>query len=643
MFFPVMESDFNYIADKLSDFLLITDLKGNIRSINKPFLDLLECKKSDLLGKSFKEIFGEKNLFETMEFNKAIMVPIIYNNRKIPLRLSSSIIFRDEEPTGYCIVARDMRETTRLSTSLKELRQTMRKKEEESSTKLTFLSDALASVGESVFITDGSRIIYGNKTGSLIFGYDQAELIGKTPDLLYKSHDEASFKGNWKGEVIALKKEGTKFPALLTTSPIKNKIGRTIGIVGVFRDISELKILLEELEELSVNLEHRVLARTRELEESRVQLLQSSKMAAIGTLAAGIAHELNNPLTIITGYCHLLIHEYEWSDEVKSWLDKIYEQCERAKKIVFNLSIFARSHKTEKKYVNPLDLLERVMELRNYELSVKNITIKKKFQDNLPDIYVDEHQMQQVFLNLINNAVDAILTIKERGIIAIEVMRQDDNLVLIVSDDGVGIAPENMKKIFDPFYTTKEVGKGTGLGLSISYGIIKAHNGEISVKSTPGSGTDFVVELPITSYVSERSREKISLPVIPSIDTVGNILVIDDEEMILEVISKFLGRQGYMVEVVENGEDAIGLIKDKHFDLVISDYRMPGLGGVEFYRELSLIRPDLAEKLIYITGEIMDEESISFMKETGVRVLYKPFDIDELVDIVNRIVYRTDN
>jgi len=567
------------------------------------------------------------------------MVPIIYNDKKIPLRLSSSLIFEGEDVVGYCIVARDMRETSRLTTSLYELQRTMKKREEESSTKLAFLSDALASVGESVFISDGDRIIYCNKTAARIFGYDQEELIGKSPHILYSS-SSVGFMGNWQGEVLAIKKTGEKFPALLTTSQIKNKMQRIIGIVGVFRDISDLKTLLKELEELSSSLEEKVVERTRELEDSRLQLLQSSKMAAIGTLAAGIAHELNNPLTIITGYCHLLMHEYDWSEEVKNWLDKIYEQCERAKKIVFNLSIFARSHKTEKKYVNPLDLLERVLELRSYELNVKNILVEKDFEKNLPEIYLDEQQIQQVFLNLINNAVDAILCVKDRGTIYIKVFKKDDSLVVIVSDDGSGIEPENIKKIFDPFYTTKEVGKGTGLGLSISYGIIKAHNGEIRVKSEPEGGSNFIVELPITSYLPDKRKENHFSHAIAGIDSVGNILVVDDEEMILEVIGRFLQRQGFCVEGVPDGEKAIELLKEKDIELVISDFRMPKLGGEAFFRELSRVRPDLAKKLIYITGEIMDEKSISFMKETGVRVLYKPFDIDELIDTVKELIYK---
>jgi len=242
MLFPIREDIFNYITDKLSDFLIITDLHGNIVSVNKPLLELLECKKEDLEGKSFKIIFGEKNIFETMQFNKPIMVPIIYNDKKIPLRLSSSLIFEGDDVVGYCIVARDMRETSRLTTSLYELQRTMKKREEESSTKLAFLSDALASVGESVFISDGDRIIYCNKTAAGVFGYDQEELIGKSTDILYFSSSSHAFIGNWKGEVLALKKTGEKFPALLTTSQIRNKMQRIIGIVGVFRRSEERRV-----------------------------------------------------------------------------------------------------------------------------------------------------------------------------------------------------------------------------------------------------------------------------------------------------------------------------------------------------------------------------------------------------------------
>lgn len=644
MLFPVKESLFEFIADKLSDFIIITDVQGNIKLINKPLLELLKTEKEKLLNKHFSEIFGT-NIFQTMKYDKPTMVPIIYNNQKIPLRLSASIIFKEEKPSGILIVARDKREASKLTQDMETLKKTFRKKEEETSTKLTLLSDALASVGESVFVTNiEQRLIYCNKTAIETFGYKKGEILGKKPDLLYKTDKSGSFgmEKNWKGEITAYKKIGEPFPGLLTTSPVKNKLGNKIGAIGVIRNIIDIKIMMEKLSSMSTELEKRVKLRTKELEKSRAQLLQSSKMAAIGTLAAGIAHELNNPLTIIMGYCHLLINEIHIPEDIKEKLKKIYEQCERSKKIVYNLSIFARSHKTEKQFVNVIELIEKVLDLRNYDLSLKNITIVKKFQENLPRIYGDEHQLQQVLLNLLNNAVDAILGSKTEGKIILRLIKKDGNIKISITDNGCGIEEKNIKKIFDPFYTTKEVGKGTGLGLSISYGIIKAHNGDIKVKSKKGTGSRFVITLPSEEGKPSHKEQKHSEEFSKKSGDGKNILVVDDEDMIVELLSNFLSHHGYNTKGVMAGEQALELIEKKNFDLIISDYRMPGLGGKKLYEKLIEIKPEMAKKILFITGEIAEEKSLNFMKKTGIPVIHKPFDINEFINTVNSLVNQID-
>ncbi|MEQ8188628.1 MAG: ATP-binding protein, partial [Candidatus Eremiobacterota bacterium] len=607
--------------------------------------------------------------------------------------------------------------------------------------------DALASVGESVLITDISqRIIFYNKRTEETFEFGSMELLGKGPGILYETTDSNSFKGNWQGEVMAVKKTGEKFPALLTTSTVTNKNGITTGIIGVLRDITEIRSLVEKLEEAGINLERRVQLRTEELEKSKIlwertfdsiedmvsihniddkivrvnkaiakkfnktpselegkdccslfteedscpcyevikskksvqkeirseklggvfvisaspifndsgevegiihiasditkrktleeQLIQSSKMAAVGTLVAGIAHELNNPLTIIMGYCYMLLNDPSLGNEFKERLKKVQEQSNRAKKIIYNLSVFGRSHKLEKRNVDLLELIEKTLELRNYDMERKDIEIIKNFEEHLPFVCVDENQIQQVILNIINNAVDAILSFKDEGTIKINVTRDNDKIKLIFSDDGPGIDPKHINKIFDPFYTTKEVGKGTGLGLSISYGIIKEHRGDISVKSDPGKGTDFTITLPVsilTDIEEEESELKETSPT-------GSILVVDDEALIVDVIISSLKKHGYKVKGALDGKKAIEMIKKMDFDVVISDYRMPNLSGEKLYSTLVEVKPALLKKLIYITGEVVDETNLSFIRENELPVLHKPFDMNKLIEIVNDLI-----
>jgi PAS domain S-box-containing protein len=755
MFFPVTEDIFDFIADQLSDFIIITDFESKIKTLNKPLLDLLPWSREELTDKPLSIIFGkDEDVFQTMRFNKPQLVSIASHNQKIPAQFSSSIVFdRQNNAKGILVIGKDMRETSKLTSNIDRLKKSIKQHREETTTKISLLSDALASVGESVLITDVSqRIIFYNKRTEETFGFSSMELLGKPSKMLYESTDSESFKGNWQGEVIAVKKTGEKFPALLTTSTVNNRNGVTTGIIGVLRDISEIRALVEKLEEAGINLEKRVQLRTEELEKSRIlwertfdsiedmvsihniedkivrvnkaiskkfnktpselegkdccslfleedfadcpcyevikskktvqkeikseklggifiisaspifneggsiegivhivsditkrktleeQLMQSSKMAAIGTLVAGIAHELNNPLTIIMGYCYMLLSDPSLGNDFKERLKKIQEQSNRAKKIIYNLSVFGRNHKLEKRNVDILELIEKTLELINYDLERKDISIIRNFEENLPSVYVDEHQIHQVILNIINNAVDAILSFKNEGTIEINLAREEDKIRLIFSDNGPGIDPRHIKKIFDPFYTTKEVGKGTGLGLSISYGIIKEHNGDIIVKSEPGKGTDFIIDLPVSSLtdIEEKNELKSEEKLAPA---TGSILVVDDEELIVDVIISSLRKHGYKVKGASDGKKAIELIKEMDFDVVISDYRMPDLSGEKLYSTLVEIKPYLLKKLIYITGEIADEINLSFIRKNNLPVLQKPFDINKLIELVNDLIH----
>jgi len=236
------------------------------------------------------------------------------------------------------------------------------------------------------------------------------------------------------------------------------------------------------------------------LSSAQAQLLQSAKMAAIGQLVAGVAHELNNPLTGVSGYSELLLGR-DIDERSRSALKKIYNESQRAARIVKNLLSFARAQKPEKKPVFINDLITSTLELRNYELSVNNIEVKTDLDPHLPTTIADPHQLQQVFLNLINNAEQAILSNGTSGRILIKSAANSNDIYLTFSDDGPGILPDDLDKVFNPFFTTKDVGKGTGLGLSICYGIIAEHGGTISAESPPKNlthGASFTVELPVT-------------------------------------------------------------------------------------------------------------------------------------------------
>jgi len=236
------------------------------------------------------------------------------------------------------------------------------------------------------------------------------------------------------------------------------------------------------------------------LRRTQEQLLHSEKLAAVGQLISGVAHELNNPLTAILGYSQLLTASGEIGTRALGYVDKVYKQAQRTHRIVQNLLSFARQHKPERVPVNVNSIVEDTLALRDYDLRMSQIQVSLELCESLPEISADPHQLQQVFLNLINNAVDAILEVGSVGELRVRTGVEEDQIFIEFTDSGPGV--KDSSRVFDPFYTTKPVGKGTGLGLSICYGIITEHGGSILVKNGPQRGATFRIELPLPSRTS---------------------------------------------------------------------------------------------------------------------------------------------
>jgi Signal transduction histidine kinase regulating C4-dicarboxylate transport system len=244
---------------------------------------------------------------------------------------------------------------------------------------------------------------------------------------------------------------------------------------------------------------------------------------------------------------------------------------------------------------------------------------------------VDPHQIQQVFLNIINNARQAIESHQPKGSIRIttEICGQIGRITF--QDNGPGIDEKNLSKVFDPFFTTKEVGKGTGLGLSLSYGMIKEHGGTITVRSKAGEGALFVIELPLAA--AEESVEKKELPIpmpVSANEGLGKrVLVIDDEEAILQMVRETLAEQGYEVDIARDGESALSRLGQTSYDLTLCDWKMPGLNGQQIYERIRASNPALSERMIFFTGDVINEKAERFLKESRRVCLSKPFSLVE--------------
>jgi two-component system NtrC family sensor kinase len=360
------------------------------------------------------------------------------------------------------------------------------------------------------------------------------------------------------------------------------------------------------------------------LKSSYDLLLHSEKMALMGQVVAGIAHELNNPLTIVIGNVQLMMMRELNEKNVQS-LTRIKDGAERASKIVKNLLTFARQETPERKPTDINSILTKALELRVYELKVSNIEVSTQFAPDLPETMADPHQLQQVFLNLIVNAEQAMIDAHGKGLLRLSTRSEAGKILIFVSDDGAGIPNEHLRRIFEPFFTTKAVGKGTGLGLSICQGIIGEHGGRIDVVSTMGRGTTFIIELPVQRWAAPPVPEHHFVRA-----TAGQrkqVLVVEDEPQIRQLFEDVIRNAGHQVHTAANGRIALDMIDQEKYDLIITDVKMPEISGAEFYAAIKRKGAALEQRLIFVTGDLMNAETMQFIESTGRVWLGKPFDI----------------
>jgi len=376
------------------------------------------------------------------------------------------------------------------------------------------------------------------------------------------------------------------------------------------------------------------------LKTTQAQLVQSEKLSAVGEFVAGVAHELNNPLTAVMGFSEML-RAADVDAKYRRQLDLIFKAAQRCSKIVQSLLSFARHHQPERKPVSVNELVEAVLEIVAYPLRTSNIEVSLQLDPKLPVVQADGHQIQQVFLNIVNNARQAMEARQREGRIKITTEACGPNVRITIQDNGPGIPEENLRRIFDPFFTTKEVGKGTGLGLSLCYGIIKEHGGSITPVSRPGEGATFVIELPIArdaTSVAANSKPEESEKPDPREGAGKKVLVIDDEESILQMVREVLDGCGYRVHTVADGETGLRELKDNRYEAILCDWKMPGLSGRQVYERLRATNPEICRRVIFITGDVINEPMQEFLEKERRPCLTKPFALTELRKEVKTVV-----
>ncbi len=397
------------------------------------------------------------------------------------------------------------------------------------------------------------------------------------------------------------------------------------------RSTDEFGQLTHAFNQMTRNLRssHSELQKTVEtLKATQAQLIQSEKLSAVGEFVSGIAHELNNPLTAIIGFGEML-KEADLGAKYQGYLQYIVRSSERCHKIVHGLLSFARQHPPERKLVQLNGMVDDVVELLAYEMRTSNIQVERKFLPDLPPIMGDSHQLQQVVLNLLNNGRQAIQAHQPSGKICISTSVTGDRVLIQIEDNGPGISAENLSKIFNPFFTTKPIGKGTGLGLSLCYGIIREHGGAITAQSPPGHGAIFQIELPIHRAAASAESKPADLARAPVTGTGKKALVVDDEEWILELVRQLLKQDGFDVDTAIDGTAALDRVSQSRYELLVCDWKMPGLSGTQLFDRIQAISPEAANRVIFMTGDVVSDSFQQFLQKNSKNCLSKPFSVHE--------------
>jgi two-component system NtrC family sensor kinase len=363
--------------------------------------------------------------------------------------------------------------------------------------------------------------------------------------------------------------------------------------------------------------------------EMRVRLMESDRLAAVGELVAGVAHEVNNPLSSISAFAQLLLRDGGLTAAQRDSIEVIKSETLRASQVVKDLLAFARRSEPQRE---PLDLngvVQRTLRLRGYQLTSNKISVETELAPELPAVVGDARQLQQVCLNLVTNAIQAMATLGAGGTLFIATRRDGPHVVLEMRDTGPGIPDGAKVHIFEPFFTTKGEGEGTGLGLSVSYGIITAHGGSIEVPQTSSAGTTFRVTLPAAAEATsgEPARDSGTLSLRSPLAGI-RLLFIDDEPALRSGVQAFGELRGFTVITAADGIQGLDLVRTESVDAIVCDLRMPGMDGPAFHERLRRERPGLAARTVFITGDVVTTTG----RTAPIRqpVLMKPFAFERL-------------
>jgi PAS domain S-box-containing protein len=428
-----------------------------------------------------------------------------------------------------------------------------------------------------------------------------------------RQHLEAAFAGEVRRFEIPLRRaDGSRGVSSLVYAPIRER-GAITKVLAIARDVTELR-------------------------RAQSQLQQADKLAAMGQLVSGVAHEINNPAAIISGFAQTLMLD-DLRPEQREIVEMVRDEAMRIGQITTNLLAFARMSGPERSLVDVNELVRRTHTLRAYHLNTLNVSVQLDLDPQDPRVWANVSELQQMLLNLLINAEQALESYDGARGITLRTKADHAEVRIECRDSGPGIPAEIRTRIFDPFFTTKPEGVGTGLGLSICYGIVKGHGGRIWAESDAGNGASFVVALPLDLRTLPRPAVGIA-PELPAGAETLNVLVVDDEPGIRQATARFLNRSGMQVRAVSDGAEALRALRTQDFDVILCDVRMPGMNGRDFLIRLREQAPRLVSTLIFATGDSFDTDTAALLADAGAPSLVKPFDFDALERLVRDVAAR---
>lgn len=565
---------------------------------------VIDDVKNDPLVAGVREILLEKG------YRSLLVVPLLFGREVIGalfVRCRAGRPFAPDE-LRFCAVAAGVSANALKNAMLYREVQEESARHRETGEKLRRVLDGSPDV--IIACDEENRITEFNRGAEKLFCITAERALGRALDDVL-GDAAATFEGvveNPEAELrdVVISRNGDEqIEISLSGTTLCAPSGSPVGRVWIGRDVTKL----------------------RRIEKS---LAQADRLSSLGEVVAGVAHELNNPLAAVMGYAELLRNEESDPNQHRD-LERIVGSAQRCQKIVLKLLSFARKHRPEKKHQSLNECLEKVLDLKSYHLRSSQIEIILELDTMLASTSFDFHQIEQVVLNLLNNAEYAITSTRSPGHIVLRSGGDGEFVWFEVEDNGPGIPIAVRDRVFDPFFTTKEYGHGTGLGLSVSFGIVQEHGGRIELLHTGEAGTCFRVILPLVveeDHIKETSEASESAPITP-LDG-RRVLVAEDEPALLEIYDRVLRAAGATVTLARDGEEAWSRMSenDFDFDLIVTDLRMPNLDGRQLYERTAEERPDLLRRFVFTTGDLAREDTLEFLAGLPNRILSKPLQIE---------------